>query len=182
MLTQKEIQELRDLKKVTDDDNIRFKEIIKKRLYQNRKIIHCLNNHAIPEDSPDEYIGTNIRPYLFVPDTQSEPLNFICFKSEFDELVKFNDSIKKGRITFVILCESKDVDDKETGIARHDLLGSLIREEFHLKNVFGMTSTCISNKESTTDTNYTTRTLIFEVMGTNSLVHTEDGITSMIGG
>lgn len=44
--------------------------------------------------------------------------------------------------------------DKLTGIPRHDLIASIIRERFNWSNIFGMQTHLISSRESTTDNNY----------------------------
>ena len=65
--------------------------------------------------------------------------------------------------------------DKWTGIPRHDLIASIIRERFAWSNIFGMQTYLVQNYESTTDTNYITRTLVFELIDLNSKVQTPYG-------
>ena len=43
-LTNEQIQTLRQYKTVMDDDNVRFKEVIKKNLINDELIIYLLNN------------------------------------------------------------------------------------------------------------------------------------------
>jgi len=69
-LTKEEIQRLRDLKKVPDSDDIRYKEIIKKSLINDPLIIYLLNNKELEDDDadPSDYLGVNILPmYLIHP-------------------------------------------------------------------------------------------------------------------
>lgn len=111
----------------------------------------------------DKYFISNIRPYLFIPATQDKVKNYLCYKVEFSEIAKFNVIEKYCQITFVIFCEGKDIDDKETGIARHDLIASIIRERFNWSLIFNGRCRLVSDKEGLTDNNYVTRTLVFEL-------------------
>ena len=65
--------------------------------------------------------------------------------------------------------------DKLTGIPRHDLIASIIRERFAWSNIFGMQTHLTQNYESTVDNNYVARTLVFELTDLNSKVHTPYG-------
>ena len=65
--------------------------------------------------------------------------------------------------------------DKNTGIPRHDLIASILRERFAWSNIFGMQTHLVQNYESTTDTNYVTRTLVFQLTDLNSKVQTPYG-------
>lgn len=163
------IKQLNEFKDKLDDDNIRFKEIVKQRLYTNELLIHVLHSLDLNEDSPDEYLGVNIRPSLIIPETQTKPTNYICYKSDFEEHPRYNDFYKIGVLTFVIMCPEEDMIDSETGIARHDLLGAIIKKIFNYTNIFGMQLKCISDRESTTDTHYATRTVIFELTSPNNI-------------
>ena len=69
----------------------------------------------------------------------------------------------------------KDRTDKSTGIPRHDLIASIIRERFNWSSIFGMQTHLISSKESVTDNNYLVRTLIFQVLDLNGIVNTPYG-------
>jgi hypothetical protein len=78
--------------------------------------------------------------------------------------------IKYEEVRFNIFTDYRDSIDKETGFARHDLLAALIKEEFNHTNMLGQQMVCFSNKESTTDTDYAMRTLIFELKTPNNIV------------
>ena len=69
----------------------------------------------------------------------------------------------------------KDRTDKLTGIPRHDLIASIIRERFNWSSIFGMQTHLISSKESVTDNNYLVRTLVFQVLDLNGIVNTPYG-------
>ena len=53
--------------------------------------------------------------------------------------------------------------DKLTGLPRHDLIASIIREQFNWSNIFGLQTKLISSKEYMTDNNYVVRTLVFQI-------------------
>ena len=175
-----------------DDDAIRCKEVVKQELLNCPTLLYLLNNknHAgelFNEDGTlnregewDLYFNDNIRPYMFFPETQTESKNFLCYKVETDEISRFNAVEKIMRITFVVLCDVRDVIDLDTGIARHDLIASVIRERFNWSNIFGSQIHIVSHKETVTDTNYVTRTLIFESTTPNSIVQTDANGTRVI--
>ena len=66
-----------------------------------------------------------------------------------------------------------------TGIPRHDLIASIIRERFNWSNIFGTQTHLISSKENITDNNYLVRTLIFQTTDTNSITYTPLGEKTM---
>ena len=138
-LTNEQIQFLRDLKNNVDSDNIRIKEIIKKSLINNNMIIYLLNNKELEEAEadPSDYLGVNILPAYLIHPTQHNVQNFICYEVGFKELERYNNKMKLLQITFYILCEEKNNIEKNTGIARHDLLGALILDIFNWSNLFG---------------------------------------------
>ena len=81
-LTQEQIQELRQYKVVMDDDNIRFKEIIKKTLIEDPLTIYLLNNKELEEAEadPSDYLDVNILPMYMIHPTQHNVQNFICYE------------------------------------------------------------------------------------------------------
>ena len=194
------LNKLRSYASTPDDDNIRYKEKIHDALLNNAELLYALNNKELEPElfdgdklnideetgellgEVDRYFGdnSNIRPYLFIPETQTEVKHFICYQVSFDELPRYNDLQKYTNITFNIFVHGKDAMDKLTGIPRHDLIASIIRERFNWSNIFGMQTHLISSKESVTDNNYLVRTLIFQIIDTNSILNTNNGITKVI--
>lgn len=168
------IKELRELKQNLDSDDIRIKEIIKKKLLENDKIIYVLNNKELQETDAeaDEYYGINILPYYMIRPTQSNVQNYICYEVGYDEVNDYNKVVKYQEITFYILCEQKNIIDESTYIARHDLLAALIINQFNWTNFFGQRIHCVSNKPSIVDTDYACRTLVFEQITDNGLTKT----------
>ena len=189
------LNKLRSYASTPDDDNIRYKEKIHYALLNNAELLYALNNKELEPElfdgdklnideetgellgEVDRYFGdnSNIRPYLFIPETQTEVKHFICYQIGFDELPRYNNIQKYTNITFNIFVHGKDAMDKLTGIPRHDLIASIIRERFNWSSIFGMQTHLISSKESTTDNNYIVRTLIFQIEDTNGIVNTPYG-------
>lgn len=155
-----------------DSDDIKIKEQIKKVLLKNKYIIHVLNNKKLEKADAefDEYFPLNIKPYYYViNDTQTDNENYLCFDVGYKNLDK-DKSFKLLQITFYILCYQGDIIDEDTGVARHDLLAALVQDQFNYTNIFGSKVKLISDTPSATDTNYATRTLVFEQIADNNLV------------
>ena len=157
---------IRNIQKV-DDDIIEIKRLIKQTLIDDPDILEALHNKEI-EDSPDEYLDTNIFGFIRIPQTQDTVRNFICFTVDDIEENRFNEVMKTQYIQFNCICH---LDDMKTdyGIDRHDLLGYLVRDTFNWSNIFGLQFKLVYNKESTIDSDYYCRTLKFEATKPNSL-------------
>lgn len=198
------LNKLRAYRTTPDDENIQYKKKIKKALMLNPCLLYALNEKSLEselfdddgninwewnEDTKeyeplgewDRYFGgtSNIRPYLFIPDTQAEAKHYICYQVSFKEMPRYQGTLKYTNITFTIFVHGNDRDDKLTGIPRHDLIASIIRERFNWSNIFGMQTHLVSSEESTTDNNYLVRTLVFQVIDTNGIVNTTNGKTSL---
>lgn len=158
---------IRDIQNI-DDDVSSMKRLIRQKLTSDPDIIEVLNNHELDPASPDDYLNTNIFAYIRVPGVQDVAKNYICFSVDDIEDHRYNSVMKVQYIQFVIFCHSDDI-STPYGIERHDLLGYLIRDIFGYSTMFGMTAKLIYNKESTTDVDYSCRTLRFELTRTNSL-------------
>ena len=199
------LNKLRSYKTTPDDENIQYKKKIEKALMLNPCLLYALNEKSLEselfdddgninwewnEDTKeyeplgewDRYFGSdsNIRPFLFIPDTQTEVKHYICYQVSFDEMPRYQDTLKYTNVTFTIFVHGNDRNDKLTGIPRHDLIASIIRERFNWSNIFGMQTHLISSKESTTDNNYLVRTLVFQVVDTNGIYNTSNSKTSIV--
>ena len=195
ILTTKEelLDKLHAYAETPDDDNIKYKDIIRKALLNCPELLYALNNKELESELFDEdgnllidkdtgellgevdrYFGdhSSIRPSLFIPDTQTTVNSYVCYQVMFDELPRYQNIYKYNEIIFNIFVNGKDRTDKLTGIPRHDLIASIIRERFNWSAIFGMQSKLISSKESITDNDYVVRTLIFQIEDTNSIVYT----------
>ena len=183
-----------------DDDNIRYKEKIHDALLSNAELLYALNNEELESElfdgdklnideetgellgEVDRYFGdnSNIRPYLFIPDTQTDVKHYVCYQVSFDEMPRYSTFHKYNEITFNIFVNGKDRTDKLTGIPRHDLIASIIRERFNWSNIFGTQVHLVSSKESVTDNNYLVRTLIFQITDVANILNTTSGNTKVI--
>ena len=194
------LNKLRAYKTTPDDENIQYKKKIEKALMLNPCLLYALNekeleselfdddgninwewNEEKKEYEPlgewDRYFGSNsnIRAFLFMPDTQTDVKHNICYHVSFQDTVKYQPGLKDKLVKFTIFEHGNDRMDKLTGIPRHDLIASILREKFAWSNIFGMQTHLISNRESTTDNNYLVRTLIFQLTDLNSSVNTPYG-------
>ena len=190
------LNKLRAYANTPDDDNIRYKEKIHDALLNNAELLYALNNNELESElfdddgnlnideetgellgDVDRYFGesSNIRPYLFIPETRTEVKHFVCYQVAFDELPRYSNIQKYTEITFNIFVHGKDAMDKMTGLPRHDLIASIIRERFNWSSIFGMQTHLISSRESITDNDYLVRTLVFQIFDINGIVNTPYG-------
>lgn len=197
------LNKLRAYRTTPDDDNILYKQKIKNALLSNPCLLYALNekeleselfdkngninwewNDEIKEYEPlgewDRYFNSNIRSSLFIPDTQTEVKHYLCYQVGFDELPRYSPMYKYTEITFTIFVHGDDRVDKLTGLQRHDLIASIIRERFNWSSIFGLQTKLVSSKESTIDNNYVVRTLVFQIYDSNSTVYTPYGENSYI--
>lgn len=204
MLKNDFLDKLRSYTEIPDDEAIQYKEKIKKTLMKCPELLYALHEKELECElfcenengdlvlnidketgellgEVDRYFGdrSNIRPYIFIPETQTDIKHYVCYQVMFDEIPRYNDVQKYTQVTFTIFVNGSDREDELTGLPRHDLIGSIIREKFNWSNIFGSQTHLISNKESTTDNNYLVRTLIFQLVDTNGIVDSYSGKTSV---
>lgn len=156
----------RDIQNV-DDDIVRKKRLVEHILYSDEDIVEVLDNPNIDPESPEDLVYENIFPFLRIPGTQDVSKNFITFTVDDTERIPSNSVMKTQTIQFVVFVHKDNIETKY-GMARHDLLGYLIRDIFNLSNKLGPQMELISNREGVTDTDYHTRTLRFELIDDNS--------------
>lgn len=156
----------RDIQNI-DDDIVRKKRLIEKVLYSDEDVFEILDNPSLDPASPEDLVYENIFPFLRIPGTQDVSKNFITFTVDDLERTPSNSVMKTQIIQFVIFVHKDHIETKY-GMARHDLLGYLIRDIFHLSNKLGPQTELISNREGVTDADYHTRTLRFELIDDNS--------------
>ena len=177
-LTEQELAELRRYRNTPDEVDVRYKQIIKKKLLSNNKIIYLLHNKELEDEeaAPDEYLGVNILDHYIIAPVQSNVQNFLCFETSFENVSRGNSVMKIQQIIFYILCHNSDITVAELSSARHDVIAAEIINLFQGCNDFGTQLKLMSNKPAVTDTDYATRTLIFTQITTNSIT-TSDGRT-----
>ena len=156
----------RDIQSV-DDDIVRKKRIIERMLYEDPDIIEILDDPDVDPDCPEEIVYSSIYPCLRIPGTQDVSKNFITFTIDDTERLPTNQVMKIQTVQFVIFVHKDHIKTKY-GMARHDLLGHIIRDLFNLSNALGPAMELSYNREGVTDTDYHTRTLRFELIDDNS--------------
>lgn len=194
------LNKLRAYKESPDDDVILYKQKIKNALLSNPCLLYSLNDKKLEselfdkngninwewnEDTKqyeplgewDRYFGSDslIRPFLFIPDTQTTVKCYLCYQVGFRDTVRHNSGLKDTLINFAIFVHGDDRIDKLTGIPRHDLIGSIIRERFAWSNIFGMQAHLAQDYEQTVDNNYVARYLTFQLTDLNSKIQTPYG-------
>lgn len=199
------LDKLRAYKTTPDDENIQYKKKIEKALMLNPCLLYALNEKSLeselfdddsninwewneekkeyePLGEWDRYFGSNsnIRPFLFIPDTQTEVKHYICYQTSFNESPRYNAIEKYAQITFTIFVHGNDRMDKSTGIPRHDLIASILRERINWTNIFGTHCELVSNRESTTDNNYLVRTLVFQLTALKNISQTQNNKSCVI--
>lgn len=152
---------------VVDDDIVRKKRMIEKILYTDEDIVEIIDNYDVNPDTPEDLVYDSIWPCLRIPGTQDMSKNYITFTIDDLERSQYNPVMKSQYVQFVIFVHRDNIKTKY-GMARHDLLGYLIRDIFNLSNKLGAQMELVSNREGTTDTDYHTRTLKFELITDNS--------------
>lgn len=156
----------RDIQNV-DDDIIYKKRIIEQALYSDSDIVEVLDDHDIDPSCPEDLMYNSIYPFIRVPGVQDKSKNYITFSISDINLSPRNEVMKTQYVQFVIFVH-KDLTTTKFGMARHDCLGYLLRDVFHLSNMLGPQMNLVSNIEGVTDTDYLTRTLKFELIDDNS--------------
>ena len=156
----------RDIQHV-DDDIIRKKRIIEQALYSDPDIVEVLADPDIDPSCPEDLLYRSIYPFIRIPGTQDTSKNYITFSISDMGLSSRNEVMKNQYIQFVVFVH-KDLAKTNFGMARHDCLGYIIKDIFHLSNMLGSQLVLVSSAEGATDTDYITRTLKFELVDHNS--------------
>ena len=193
------LTKLRAYCETPDDDNIRIKTQIYHTLLSCPELLYALHRNDLesrlfdedgninwdsethePLGEWDAYFGESgsIRPFLFIPETQTEVRHYLCYQVDSDENVRYNDSEKLLEVTFTIFVHEGDRIDQLTGLPRHDLIASIIRENFAWIGLEIPTLVPVYNKESTTDNHYVVRTLKYQCTLPNDLVKTNSSGTT----
>lgn len=195
------LKKLRQFKETPDNDTIRYKKKIEQKLMNCPELLYALNEKELESELFDEdgninwdtetceplgewdrYFGStsNIRPFLFIPDTQASVKHYVCYQVNFMDSPRYNTTEKYIQIKFTVFVHGNDRMDKLTGIPRHDLLAAIIQEQINWTNIFGTQCSIVSDQESTIDNNYLVRTFIFQATMPNSISQTVNGVTRTI--
>ena len=146
-----------------EDDISLAKRIIETVLCNDVDIIELIDNPNLDPSVPEEYVYENLFPFIKIPGIQDESKNFICYEVDDMADISRNDRMKQQYIQFVVFVH-KDLIKTNYGVPRHDMFGYLIRDLFNRSHLFGHELKLISNRGGTTDTDYYTRTLKFQLI------------------
>lgn len=176
-----------------DDDCIRCKEKIKNALLHCPELLYLFHEKEYEKELFNEngslkldgdwdcYYMDNIRPYLYIPETQEKVKHYLCYRIMFNDEPLYNKTEKYLEIVFYIFVNGQDVIEPMTGLCRHDLIASMLREKFNWSNIFGTHCRITSNQENITDNYFLTRTVTLECTALNSIVKTNpNNFTSVI--
>jgi hypothetical protein len=152
---------IRDIQKLEDDISM-AKRVIEIALYSDPDIIEVIDNNTLDPTVPEDYSYVNIFPFIRIPDTQDATKNFITYSVDDMSTHGRNDIMKTQYVQFVIFVH-KDLIQTKYGVPRHDLLGMCIRDIFNRSHLLGHEMKLTSSREGVTDTDFITRTLIFEL-------------------
>lgn len=153
---------VRDINQLEDDIGL-AKRIIETVLYNDPDIVELIDNPNIDKDCPEDLVYENLFPFIKVPGTQDESKNFICYEVDDMGEIARNDRMKQQIVQFVVFVH-KDLIKTKYGMPRHDAFGLVIRDLFNRSHLFGHELKLISSKGSTTDTDYYTRALRFQLI------------------
>lgn len=183
------LEKLRLFSECPDDDNVIFKQKIQNALLNCPELLYAINEGSLECELfnsdgtinydgewdkyfSDSYHDGNIRPYIFIPDTQEDVKNYVCYQTSFEETPRYNAVEKYALVTFTIFVHSGDRIDTDTGLPRHDLIGAILKDKLNWTNIFGTQCKVVSDKETTTDFKYVVRTITFQCTVPNSIVQT----------
>lgn len=204
MISKKDLlKKLRSFKESPDNDTIRYKRKIEKKLMNCPELLYALNEKELESELFDEegninwdketgeplgewdrYFGStsNIRPFVFIPDTQTNVKHYVCYQVNFTETPKYNSIEKYIQVKFTIFVHGNDRMDELTGIPRHDLLAAIIQDQINWTNIFGTQCMIISDQEGTADNNYLVRTFIFQATMPNAITKNSLVVNKLGGG
>lgn len=199
LLTKTDLSEkLRSYAETPDDDVIRIKNKIKSVLLNSPELLYAMNDREleaelfdtdgslkahyedgrlVPDGEWNKYFGSVIFDVPLNPTAEGTSRNYLTYAVSRDEPSKENKIKYNAKISFTVLCPSspEQARDPETGIARHDLISSVIREKFNWSDIFGAQCRLTSNRESVSETGFLTRVLTFECVLNNGILNTPRG-------
>lgn len=153
---------VRDIQALEDDIGL-AKRIIETVLYNDPDIVELIDNPKINPDTPEDLMWENLFPVIRIPGTQDESKNYICYEIDDMSDLSRNDRMKQQYIQFIVFVH-KDLIKTKYGAPRHDLFGMVIRDLFNRSHLFGHELKLVQSRGGTTDTDYYTRTLKFQLI------------------
>lgn len=172
---------LQQFRNTVDYDGIKVKQKVKQALLDNKYILHVLNNKELEEAEaePSDYFGINILPYYMVTPVQTDVQNYVTFQVNYASVPQWDKTKKYLELIFVVLCEQKNIIDKDTSLPRHDLLAALLQDQFNFSTICGHTIELVKDREIIVDNSYAARELTFQQYADNNLVKTRNGVSKL---
>lgn len=150
------------------DDIFRYKYKIMQMLISNQDILHALHNDELSKGNEiingDLYRNVCIFDFMKLPDNKTEVKNYVCF--EVNDVSSY-DSLVNKRIVFRTVSHEDDY-KTDWGISRHDLLASIIKNEFDWSNALGMHFEKESDNGYVTNDGYYYREIIYKIVSPNN--------------
>ena len=150
------------------DDIFRYKYKIMQMLISNQDILHTLHNDELSKGNEiingDLYRDVCIFDFMKLPDNKTEVKNYVCF--EVNDVSSY-DSLVNKRIVFRTVSHEDDY-KTDWGISRHDLLASIIKNEFDWSNALGMHFEKESDNGYVTNDGYYYREIIYKIVSPNN--------------
>lgn len=150
------------------DDIFRYKYKIMQMLISNQDILHTLHNDELSKGNEvingDLYRDVCIFDFMKLPDNKTEVKNYVCF--EVNDVSSY-DSLVNKRIIFRTISHEDDY-KTDWGISRHDLLASIIKNEFDWSNALGMHFEKESDNGYVTNDGYYYREIIYKIVSPNN--------------
>lgn len=150
------------------DDIFRYKYKIMQMLISNQDILHALHNDELSKGNEvingDLYRDVCIFDFMKLPDNKTEVKNYVCF--EVNDVSSY-DSLVNKRIIFRTVSHEDDY-KTDWGISRHDLLASIIKNEFDWSNALGMHFEKESDNGYVTNDGYYYREIIYKIVSPNN--------------
>lgn len=150
------------------DDIFRYKYKIMQMLISNQDILHALHNDELSKGNEiingDLYRDVCIFDFMKLPDNKTEVKNYVCF--EVNDVSSY-DSLVNKRIVFRTVSHEDDY-KTDWGISRHDLLASIIKNEFDWSNALGMHFEKESDNGYVTNDGYYYREIIYKIVSPNN--------------
>ena len=152
----------RDIQNIEDDISL-TKRIIETVLCGDADLVEIIDNPTIDPSVPEDLLYKSIYPFVRIPGAQDMSQSYICYSVDDMSAHERNDRMKQQYIQFVVFVH-QDLVQTKYGVARHDLLGAIIRDLFNRSHLFGHELKLTNDKEYAVDNDYITRTLKFQLI------------------
>lgn len=135
-MNEERIKLVTQIRPVGFDSITYYKDLILQDLKKDSDLLELFNNHDLSLSRPEDFINTNIFPFLKIPDTQSIVKNILCFDLDVTETLYKNEYKATYELIFRCLCHSDEV-ETPWGVNRHDLMAAIIKDRYCYSNILG---------------------------------------------